>query len=180
MVVASSIGADLAMAFLTQTKLPVEHAFFDGGQFAQIGKGTRRIMTPFLYFAIKSLYWSKGGTLKKILWCDDDAIKSYFIDAGKNLTYTNLRRQISDSLEDKPFLPLSKELQKHTYFEFGSIEDHFKYRQAVMEAYPCGHYPVFEGYNHMQYQIRDPKGFAEMLAHIAERDCMPELPFIRK
>ena len=51
-------------------------------------------------------------------------------------------------------------------------------RQA--EAYPCGHYPVFEGYEHMQYQIRDPKGFAEMLAHIAERDCMPELPFIRK
>ena len=180
MVVASSIGADLAMAFLTQTKLPVEHAFFDGGQFAQIGKGTRRIMTLFLYFAIKSLYWSKGGTLKKILWCDDDSIKSYFIDAGKNLTYTNLRRQISDSLEDKPFPPLSKELQKHTYFEFGSIEDHFKYRQAVMEAYPCGHYPVFEGYDHIQYQIRDPKGFAEMLAHIAERDCMPELPFIRK
>lgn len=65
MVVASSIGADLAMAFLTQTKLPVEHAFFDGGQFTQIGKCTRRIMTPFLYFAIKSLYWSKGGTLKR-------------------------------------------------------------------------------------------------------------------
>ena len=180
MVVASSIGADLAMAFLTQTKLPVEHAFFDGGQFAQIGKGTRRIMTPFLYFAIKSLYWSKGGTLKKILWCGDDSIKPYFIAAGKNLTYTNLRRQISDSLEDKTFPPLSKELQKHTYFEFGSIEDHFKYRQAVMEAYSCGHYPVFEGYDHMQYQIRDPKGFAEMPAHIAERDCMPELPFIRK
>ena len=180
MVVASSIGADLAMAFLTQTKLPVEHAFFDGGQFAQIGKGTRRIMTPFLYFAIKSLYWSKGGTLKKILWCDDDSIKSYFIDAGKNLTYTDLRRQISDSLEDKPFPSLPEELQKHTYFEFGSKEEHFKYRQAVMESYPCGHYPVFEGYDHMQYQIRDSKGFAEMLAHIAERDCMPELPFIRK
>ena len=180
LMVASSIGADLAMAFLTQTKLPVEHAFFDGGQFAQIGKGTRRMMTLFLYFSIKSLYWSKGGTLKKILWCDDDSIKPYFIAAGKNLTYTNLRRQISDSLEDKPFPPLSKELQKHTYFEFGSIEDHFKYRQAVMKTYPCGNYPVFEGYDHMQYQIRDPKGFAEMLAHIAERDCMPELPFIRK
>ena len=180
MVVASSIGADLAMAFLTQTKLPVEHAFFDGGQFAQIGKGTRRIMTPFLYFAIKSLYWSKGGTLKKILWCDDDSIKPYFIAAGENLTYTNLRRQMADSLEDKPFLPLPEKLQEHTYFEFGSKEEHFKYRQAVMEAYSCGHYPVFEGYDHMQYQIRDPKGFAEMLAHIAERDCMPELPFIRK
>ena len=149
MVVASSIGADLAMAFLTQTKLPVEHAFFDGGQFAQIGKGTRRMMTPFLYLAIKSLYWSKGGTLKKILWCDDDSIKPYFIAAGKNLIYTNLRRQIAGSLEDKLFPPLSKELQKHTCFEFGSIEDHFKYRQAVMEAYPCGNYPVFEGYDHM-------------------------------
>ena len=180
MVVASSIGADLAMAFLTQTKLPVEHVFFDGGQFAQIVKGTRRIMIPFLYLAIKSLYWSKGGTLKKILWCDDDSIKPYFIAAGENLTYTNLRRQISDSLEDKPFPTLPEELQKHIYFEFGSIEDHFKYRDSVMRAYPCGNYPVFEGYDHMQYQIRDPNGFAEMLAYIDEHDRMPELPFIRK
>jgi len=180
MVVASSIGADLAMAFLTSTKLPIGHVFFDGGQFAQIGKGTRRMMTPFLYLAIKSLYWSKGGTLKKILWCDDDSIKPYFIAAGENLTYTNLRRQISDSLEDKAFPSLPEELQRHIYFEFGSIEDHFKYRQAVMNAYPYGNYPIFEGYEHMQYQIRDPKGFAGMLAYIAERDCMPELPFIRK
>ena len=89
-------------------------------------------------------------------------------------------RFVTDSLEDKPFPPLSKELQKHIYFEFGSIEDHFKYRQAVMNAYPYGNYPIFEGYEHMQYQIRDPKGFAGMLAYIAERDCMPELPFIRK
>ena len=180
MVVASSIGADLAMAFLTSTKLSIGHVFFDGGQFAQIGKGTRRIMTPFLYFAIRSLYWSKGGTLKKILWCDDDSIKPYFIAAGENLTYTNLHRQMADSLEDKPFPPLSKEMQRRIYFEFGSIEEHFKYRQAVMNAYPYGNYPIFEGYDHMQYQIRDPRGFAGMLTHIAERDCMPELPFIRK
>ena len=66
------------------------------------------------------------------------------------------------------------------YFEFGSIEDHFKYRQAVMEAYPCGNYPVFEGYDHMQYQIRDPKGFAEMLTHIIEHDGMPKLPVYQK
>ena len=180
LVVASSIGADLAMAFLTGTKLSVGHVFFDGGQFAQIAKGTRCIMTPFLYLAIKSLYWSKGGTLKKILWCDDDSIKPYFIAAGKNLTYTNLRRQLSDSLEDKPFPYLAEELQKHMYFEFGSIEDHYKYRQAVRKAYPYGKYPVFEGYDHMQYQIRDPKGFAEMLTYIAVHDDMPKLPFIRK
>ena len=180
LVVASSLGTDLAMAFLTSTELPIGHVFFDGGQFAQIGKGTRRIMTPFLYLAIKSLYWSKGKTLKKIMWCDDESIKPYFIAAGKNLTYTNLRRQISDSLEDKPFPSLPEELQRHIYFEFGSIEDHFKYRQAVMKAYPYGNYPVFEGYNHMQYQIRDPKGFAEMMTYIAKCDGMPKLPFIRR
>lgn len=122
----------------------------------------------------------KGRHTEKILWCDDDSIKPYFIAAGENLTYTNLRRQLSDSLEDKPFPSLSKEMQRHLYFKFGSIEDHFKYRQTVMEAYPCGHYPVFEGYNHMQYQIRDPRGFAEMLTSIAEHDGMPKLPFIRK
>lgn len=119
LVVASSIGADLAVAFLAATRLPVEHVFFDGGQFAQIGRGTRRVMTPFLYLAIKSLYWSKGKTLKKIMWCDDDAIKPYFIAAGKALTYGNLRRQLADSLENKPFPVLPEVLQAHCFFEFG-------------------------------------------------------------
>ena len=180
LVVASSIGADLAAAFLAQTHLPVEHAFFDGGQFAQIGKATRRIMTPFLYLAIKSLYWSKGGTLKKILWCDDESIKPYFIAAGKALRYQNLRRQLADSLENKPFPPLPEPLQQHSYFEFGSAEDHLKYRDAVKKAYPQGHFPVFEGHDHMQYQISDPQGFADLLVSIMEQDSLHELPFIRK
>ena len=174
LVVASSIGADLAMAFLTETELPVGHVFFDGGQFAQIGKGTRRVMTPFLYLAIKSLYWSKGGTLKKIMWCDDDAIKPYFIAAGKALKYGNLHRQMLDSLEDKPFPALPETLQKNIYFSFGSVEDHFKYRDAVMKAYPDGNFPVFEGDNHMQYQIQNPKGFADMLRSIMEKNALPE------
>ena len=179
MVVASSIGADLAMAFLTHTKITIHHVFFDGGQFAQIGKFTRRIMTPFLYLAIKSLYWSKGRTLKRILWCDDDAIKQYFIAAGKALTYRHLRRQMADSLEDRPFPKLSDDLQRNTYFEFGSIEDHFKYRDAVMQAYPHANHPVFEGYDHMQYQIRDSEGFASMLDSIIRSDGLPNLPFLR-
>ena len=178
--VASSIGADLAAAFLAETKLPVGHAFFDGGQFAQIGKATRRIMVPFLYLAIKSLYISKGATLKKIMWCDDDAIKPYFIAAGKALKYGNMRRQMADSLEDKPFPPMPENMQRNTYFEFGSIEEHLKYRDAVMKAYPMGNYPIFEDCNHMQYQIRDPQGFAEMLCAIAEEGRLPELPFLRK
>ncbi len=179
-VVASSIGADLAMAFLSQTQRPVGHVFFDGGQLARIGKATRRFMTPFLYLAIKSLYLSKGGTLKRILWCDDDAVKPYFIAAGRALRYGNLRRQLSDSLEDKPFPPLAQEVQKNTYFAFGSAEEHYKYRDAVMKAYPLGNYPVFEGYEHMQYQIRDPLGFAEMLRKLIQQNVLPELPFLKK
>ena len=179
LVVASSIGADAAMAFLTQTTLPVGHVFFDGGQFARIGKTTRRIMTPFLYLAIKSLYWSRGGTLKKILWCDDAAIKPYFVAAGKALRYGNLRRQLADSLVDKPFPPLTESLQRNTYFSFGSAEEHYKYRDAVMQAYPQGNFPVFEGYNHMQYQIRDPQGFAALLRSVAERGALPKIPGLK-
>ncbi len=179
LVTASSIGADLALVFLTQTALPVSHVYFDGGQFAQIGKGTRRIMTPFLYLAIKSLYWSKGGTLKKIMWCDDDAIKPYFIAAGRALRYGSLRRQLADSLEDEPFPPLPEDLQRRIYFAFGSSEEHYKYRDAVRKAYPQGHFPVFEGYDHMQYQIRDPQGFAVLLRSVMERDTLPELPMLR-
>lgn len=179
MVVASSIGADLAVAFLSQTRIKVEHVFIDGGQFAQINKSTRHIMVPFLYLAIKSLYWSKGKTLKKILWCDDDSIKPYFINAGKELTYSNMHRQLMDSLENKPFPQLSKQIQEITYFEFGNKEDHFKYRDNVMKAYPYGNYPIFNGYNHMQYQIQDPKGFATMLDNIIENNKLPKLPFIK-
>ena len=179
MVVASSIGADLAAAFLSQTKVPVAHAFFDGGQFARIGSATRRIMVPFLYFAIKSLYWSKGKTLRKILWCDDESIKPYFIAAGKALRYGNLRRQMKDSLLDQPFPAIPEDLQRRSFWEFGGAEEHYKYRDAVMQRYPKGNFPVFEGYNHMQFQIRDPKGFAQMLTHIAEQDELPPLPFLR-
>ena len=32
----------------------------------------------------------------------------------------------------------------------------------------------------MQYQIRDPEGFARMLTEIMEQNRMPELPFCEK
>ena len=174
MIVASSIGADLAMYFLTESKVQVNHVFFDGGQFAQIVKVVRQIMTPFIYLAIKSLYWSKGKTLKRILWCDDENIKPYFIEAGKNLTYGNLRRQLTNSLENKQFPPLDEEMQQKIYWEFGSVEDHFKYRDNVMKAYPEGNFPVYDGFNHMQFQIRNPKEFANMLVNIIKNDACSE------
>ncbi len=179
LVVASSSGTDLAVAFLSQTKVPVDHVFMDGGQFAQIGSGTRHLMVPALYLAIKSLYWSKGKTLKKIMWCDDDSIKPYFITAGQGLIYGNMHRQTGDNLVNAPFPALPENLQAHCFFEFGSKEDHFKYRDAVMKAYPKAHYPVFRDYNHMQYQIRDPKGFTRMLLTIMEKGAMPDLPFLQ-
>ena len=49
-----------------------------------------------------------------------------------------------------------------------------------MKAYPCGHFPIFEGYEHMEYQIRDPKGFAQMLTSVMEEGYIPKLPFVRK
>ena len=107
MVVASSISARPCYGVLTSTKLPVGR-FLRWRAICANRKGTRRMMTPFLYLAIKSLYWSKGGTLKKILWCDDDSIKPYFIDAGENLTYTNLRRQIRTVWRINPFRPFPK------------------------------------------------------------------------
>ena len=180
LVVASSLGADLATAFLSRGEFPAAHVFFDGGQFAQISRPLRTVMTPFLYLAIKSLYWSKGKTLKHILWCDDEQIKPYFIQAGKNLTYSSLRRQLGDSLEDRPFPPLPEDLQARTFWEFGSKEDHFKYRENVIKTYPRGNFPVFEGFNHMQYQIRDPEGFANMLRSVMEKNELPPLPFLRR
>ena len=168
--VASSIGADLAMAFLAEPPVPVDHAFFDGGQFAQISRPLRRIMAPLLYLAIRSLYWSKGKTLKWIMWCDDESIRPYFIAAGSALTYGNLRRQLLDSLEDKPFPALSEDMQRRCTFAFGSIEDHYKYRDAVIRAYPAGDFPVFPDCNHMQLQIREPQRFAAMLADIIRKE----------
>lgn len=123
LVVDSSIGADLALAFVTQTKLEVGHVFFAGGQFARIGRATRRIMTPFLYLAIRSRYWSNGLTLKKILWCDDEAIRPYSIAAGRQLRCGNLRRQMADSLEDKPFPPLPPEVERHTYVSSAALRN---------------------------------------------------------
>ena len=47
----------------------------------------------------------------------------------------------------------------------------------MQKAYPQGHYPIFEGCNHMQYQIRDPQGFAAMLVHIIEQNTLLPLTF---
>lgn len=92
----------------------------------------------------------------------------------------NIRRQMADCLENKPFPPIGENLQKHTFFEFGSIEDHYKYRAEVMKSYPYAHYPVFEGYNHMQYQIKNPKGFAGMLVSVIEKNEIPRFSFLKE
>ena len=91
----------------------------------------------------------------------------------------HLRRLITALFTEQPFPPLPEGLQRRTYFAFGSREEHYKYRDAVMQAYPQGHFPVFEGYDHMQYQIRDPQGFAALLRSVMERDTLPPLPMLQ-
>ncbi len=90
-----------------------------------------KIILTLISISPSSLSIGQKEALKKILWCDDDAIKPYFVMAGKNLRYRNLRRQLKDSFVNKPFPFLPEEIQKVTYFELGNIEDHFKYREAV-------------------------------------------------
>ncbi len=63
----------------------------------------RKLLTPILYGTIKSLYKKNGENLGKVMWCDDKEIRPYFIEAGKNLAHSNMRAQLSDSLENKPF-----------------------------------------------------------------------------
>ena len=48
-----------------------------------------------------------------------------------------------------------------------------------MQTYIHGNFPVFEGFNHMQYQIRDPEGFARMLETIIETGRLPN-PVVKK
>ena len=50
----------------------------------------------------------------------------------------------------------------------------------MKKAYPAGNFLVFSGYDHMQYQIRDPQGFADLLRCIVEQNTLPELPFLSK
>lgn len=49
----------------------------------------------------------------------------------------------------------------------------------MIKEYPKANFPVFDGYNHMQYQIKDPKGFADMLDSIIKKNALPELPFLK-
>ena len=51
-----------------------------------------------------------------------------FCPKCKTETLINMRRQMADSLEDKPFPALPEDLQCRCWFEFGSAEDHLKYR----------------------------------------------------
>ena len=43
----------------------------------------------------------------------------------------------------------------HIFWEFGSIEEHFKYRNAVMQTYIYGNFPVFEGLDVYKRQSSD-------------------------
>ncbi len=52
-VVASSIRADICVNSLSNTRFKINHLFIDDGQFAQINRFTRAIMTHFLYLVIK-------------------------------------------------------------------------------------------------------------------------------
>ena len=75
---------------------------------------------------------------------------------------------------------LTRQFSEHTHTVTKPLDPGTGYEHAALQ----GIFYVFacagSNSNHMQYQIRDPKGFAEMLASIAAHDGIPKLPFIRK
>ena len=181
LVVASSIGADVAMAWLAHTGREIGRVFVDGGAFQQIGGIARKAMAPILYKTIEGVARSGGASLRKFFWCDDPEIVPYFVEACAALDRGSMDNMMRDMLVRGPRPAIAPELQSRMVLEFGSLEDHFKFRPCVMRDWPGASFPVFEGHDHMQYQIQDPEGFARMLRHVEETGRVPDdLPFLRK
>lgn len=177
-IVASAQGANLAMEFLSRSPISVRHIFFDGGAFAQTGKTARAVGMPLHYLGMKSLYWFRGKTQKQVLRCREKSIRPCAIEAGKNLTYRNFRFLMADSRNDELFPFLPEEVQEHTFWGFGTEEAYQKCVPDLMNHYPSGNFPLFEGFGHLQYQLEDPEGFADMLVAAAEQNELPALPFL--
>lgn len=67
----------------------------------------------------------------------------------------------------------------HAFFDGGQLARIGAGTRAVMEAWPHGNFPVFEGHDHMQFQIESPAGFASRLGRIVDAGSLPGLPFCR-
>ena len=66
---------------------------------------------------------------------------------------------------------------KETKKQNAKIKDEIAVKLVEKLDYDFSNFPVFEGFNHMQYQIQNPKGFARMPEKIIETDRLPELVF---
>lgn len=125
----------------------------------------------------KNFHNGKGGTYDCI------AIMTYYSVCKDKTTFREIEEieevLVLPSFKKLTLPPLKKEFQQRVFFEFSSIEDHYKYRADVMKTYPYAHYPVFEGYNHMQYQILSSEDFAKTLDFIIENNAMPRLAFMK-
>lgn len=179
MVLGSSIGADIAMEFISSGTHDFNHGFIDGGMFAKIGGLARKMLTPVLFKTIEKINKTNGDSLKEIFWTDEDEIKPYFVEAARNLDKESMSNMMKDMLTKDAYPKLSPATQQIMIFEFGCAEDHFKYRKDVMRSYPKAAFPVFDKYDHMQYQIENPEGFADMLRTIITTGEMPDLPMLQ-
>jgi len=169
LIVASSQGCDLALSFILKSTIPLHHIFFDGGQFAQINKFQRLFLTPIMYYTIRNSYKSGGKFLPEIMDYEYEEAKPFFIQAGKNLDYRSLKHLIKDSFIHTGLPSLPVKTQKKIIFCFGSQENHIKYRNTVMAQYPYSSFPVFTKWKHLEFQAKDPKGFAQLLSSLIKQ-----------
>ncbi len=172
-----SIGGDLALEFLSTTKRKVAHVFLDGPQLSKVPALVRRAVGPVIFKELDNIAKTDGASIGKIFWCDDPEIRPYFVEACANVDKTSVTNGMKDLMTGKyPSLP--PQVEEHMLIEFGSIEDHYPCREDVMRRYPKASYPVFEGLNHMEFTIRDPRGFADAMLNIMQTGKLPPLEFL--
>ena len=178
LVCAFSIGGDIALEFLSTTKRKVGHVFFDGPQLTKVPTLVRRAVGPVIYKELVNIANTNGESVGKIFWCDDDDIKPYFARACANVDKASISNAMKDLMTgDYPKLPA--QIEECLFIEFGSIEDHYPCREDVMRRYPKASYPVFEDKNHMEFTIRDPQGFAQLMRGLIQTGELPHLEFMR-
>ena len=64
--------------------------------------------------------------------------------------------------------PLSPELQRHLFFEFGSKDSHLVCQKAIKKYYPGAKIITRKGYGHCEYMFTHSDQYAELLKSYME------------
>ncbi len=66
--------------------------------------------------------------------------------------------------------PLSPELQRHLFFEFGNRDSHLVCQKAIRKYYPEAKITIRKGYGHCGYMFAHGKDYAALLRSYMEKE----------